>query len=187
MTKKYLFLMLGFPGSGKSYVADWLALHMKAVHLRGDEMRLRMFNENNPELHTWKYQQQVIGAMQYAVGQILEAGYPVIYDSNHNSVKGRVPMHEVARKSDAVSITVWVKAPLELAKERVLERAAQGGMHKVFGIDFVDRMANNLQPPTKDELAIELDGTQTEKEQRASFEKQLAALPLPADPRHRAQ
>jgi predicted kinase len=176
MAKRYLFLMLGFPGSGKSYVAGWLAPHMKAVRLRGDEMRLRMFNENNPELHTWKYQQQVIGAMQYAVGQVLEAGYPVIYDSNHNSVKGRIPLEEVARKSGAVPVIVWVKAPLEVAKERVLARAAQGGMHKVFGIDFVDRMANNLQPPTNEELAIELDGTQSEDQQRASFEEQLAGL-----------
>jgi predicted kinase len=176
MSKKYLFLMLGFPGSGKSYVAEWLAPYLKAVHLRGDEMRLRMFNENNPELHTWKYQQQVIGAMQYAVGQVLEAGYSVIYDSNHNSIKGRAPMEEVARNNNAMPVVVWVKAPLDVAKERVLARAAKGGMYKIFGTDFIDRMANNLQAPTEKELAITLDGTQTEKEQRASFEKQLAAL-----------
>jgi predicted kinase len=180
MSKRYLFLMLGFPGSGKSYVADWLAPHLKAVHLRGDEMRLRMFNENHPELHTWKYQQQVIGAMQYAVGQVLEAGYSVIYDSNHNSVKGRLPMEEVAKKGGAIPVIVWVKAPLDVAKERVLARAAKapkGGIHEIFGIDFVDRMANNLQAPTENEFAIELDGTQTEEAQRASFEEQLAALP----------
>lgn len=180
MSKRYLFLMLGFPGSGKSYVADWLAPHMKAVHLRGDEMRLRMFNENHPELHTWKYQRQVVGAMQYAVGQVLEAGYPVIYDSNHNSVKSRLSMEEIARKSGAIPVIVWVKAPLAVAKERVLARAAKapkGGIHEIFGIDFVDRMANNLQPPTENEIAIELDGTQPEEAQRASFEEQLAALP----------
>jgi predicted kinase len=177
MSKRYLFLMLGFPGSGKSYVANWLAPHMKAVHLRGDEMRLRMFNKNHPELHTWKYQMQVIGAMQYAVGQVLEAGHSVIYDSNHNSVKGRLPLEEVARKSGAVPVIVWVKAPLDVAKERVLARAAKGGIHETFGLDFVDRMANNLQPPTEGEIAIELDGTQSEREQRSSFEKQLAALP----------
>lgn len=172
--------MLGFPGSGKSYVANWLAPYMQAVHLRGDEMRVRMFNENHPELHTWKYQQQVIGAMQYAVGQVLEAGYSVIYDSNHNSVKGRLPMEEVARKSGAIPVIVWVKAPLDVAKERVLARAARapkGGIHEIFGIDFVDRMANNLQDPTGDELAIELDGTKEEDVQRVSFEQQLAALP----------
>jgi len=177
MSKNYLFLMLGFPGSGKSYVAEWLAPHMKAVHLRGDEMRLRMFNENHPELHTWRYQMQVIGAMQYAVGQVLEAGYSVIYDSNHNSVKGRKPMEDVARKSGATPVIVWVKTPLEEAKERVKKRTAKGGIYQTFGLDFVDRMANNLQPPTAREHTIELDGTQTIEEQRKSFEAQLAALP----------
>lgn len=168
--------MLGFPGSGKSYVADWLAPHMKAVHLRGDEMRLRMFNENSPELHTWKYQQQVIGAMQYAVGQVLEAGHSVIYDSNHNSVKGRAPMEEVAKKGKAIPVIIWVKTPLEVAKQRVLQRAAKGGIYQVFGIDFVDRMASNLQAPTSKELTIELDGTQSAADQRKNFEQQLAAL-----------
>jgi predicted kinase len=176
MSKNYLFLMLGFPGSGKSYVAEWLAPHMKAVHLRGDEMRLRMFNENHPELHTWRYQQQVHGAMQYAVGQVLEAGYPVIYDSNHNSVKSRAAMEEIARQSGTTPVIVWVKTPLEEAKQRVMERGAKGGIYQIFGLDFVDRMANNLQPPTKHEVYIELDGTQSAAEQRKSFEKQLAAL-----------
>lgn len=176
MSKNYLFLMLGFPGSGKSYVAEWLAPHMQAVHLRGDEMRLRMFNENHPELHTWRYQQQVHGAMQYAVGQVLEADYPVIYDSNHNSVKGRAPMEEVARASGALPVIVWVKTPLDVAKQRVKERATKGGIYEAFGLDFVDRMANNLQPPTTHEPVIVLDGTQSAAEQRKSFEEQLAAL-----------
>lgn len=167
--------MLGFPGSGKSYVSDWLTKSSGAVHLRGDDMRLRMFNESSPEIHTWKYQQQLHGAMQYAVEQILESGYPVIYDSNHNSVKGRRPMQVAAHKAGAVPIIIWVKAPIEVAKKRVAERTAAGG-HQVFGLDFVDRMANNLQAPDEHELAIVLDGTQDIETQRQSFEAQLAEL-----------
>jgi predicted kinase len=176
MNTRYLFLMLGFPGSGKSYTANWLASSMQAVHLRGDDMRLHMFNEQKPELHTWKYQQQLHGAMEYAVGQVLQAGFSVIYDSNHNSVKSRLPMEEVARKNGAIPIIVWVQAPIEVAKQRIQERTAAGG-HIHFGLDFVDRMANNLQAPTEKERAIMIDGTRPAAEQRQQFEEQLASLP----------
>ena len=176
MNTRYLFLMLGFPGSGKSYAAHWLAPQMQAVNLRGDDMRLHMFNEQTPEVHTWKYQQQLHGAMQYSVGQVLKAGYSVVYDSNHNSIKGRAPMQEVARQAGAVPVIIWVKTSIEVAKQRVVDRTAAGG-HMHFNLDFVDRMANNLQPPSEDELCITLDGAQSAEQQRKDFEAQLAALP----------
>jgi predicted kinase len=175
MNTRYLFLMLGFPGSGKSYTAHWMAPHMQAVNLRGDDMRLHMFKEHTLEVHTWKYQQQLHGAMQYAVGQVLKAGYSVIYDSNHNSVKGRQPMQEVARQTGAIPVIVWVKTSVEVAKQRVIDRTAAGG-HPHFNLDFVDRMANNLQPPTDDELCIIIDGGQSAEQQRKDFESQLATL-----------
>ncbi|MEK7152881.1 MAG: ATP-binding protein, partial [Patescibacteria group bacterium] len=164
--KSFLFLMLGFPGSGKSYVSGWLAPHMSAVHLRADDMRVRMFGEERLEYHTnWKYQKQVHGAMQYAAAQVLSAEHSVIYDSNHNSVKSRRPMQSIAKEAGAIPILIWVKAPLGLAKQRVLDREAAAGPN-MFELDFVDRMASNLQQPGPNELAIELDCTQTAEDQR---------------------
>jgi uncharacterized protein len=174
--KTFLFLMMGHPGSGKSYVADWLAPHLSAVHLRADDMRASIFGEVRLEHHkNWKYQRQVHNAMKYTARQILRAGYSTIYDSNHTAVKDRQPMQEAAGELGATPILIWVKAPLELAKQRVLDREAAGG-DKVFESDFVDRMAANSQPPTNDELVIELDGTQSAEEQRHSFDEQLAAI-----------
>jgi predicted kinase len=174
--KTFLFLMLGYPGSGKSYAAEWLAPHMEAVHLRSDDMRLEMFGEERLEFHeNWKYQRQVHGAMQYAARQILISRHPVVYDANHNSRKSRRPMQKIAQELNAIPILVWVKTPLELAKKRVLEREAAGGL-KIFDIGFVERMAANLQPPEEDELSIELDGQQSAEEQRTSFDSQLASI-----------
>lgn len=175
-TKPVAFIMLGFPGSGKSYVSEWLAFYMGATHLRADDMRLAMFGEEQLEHHkNWKYQRQVHGAMHYASEQVLKSGYSVIYDANHNSLKSRQPIARLARETDALPILVWVKAPIELAKQRVLDREAAGG-HKVFEIDFVERMANNLEEPTSNELVIELDGTAPETDQKAAFDRQFAKI-----------
>lgn len=172
----FLFLMLGFPGSGKTYVARWLGPEMQAVNLRSDDLRLHMFTENKLELHTnWKYQRQVHGAMQYAAMQVLSARHSVVYDANHNSLKSRRPMQKIAREKSAIPILVWVKTPLEVARQRVIERH-ESGEQEVFELSFVERMAANLQPPTGHELYIELDGTSPETEQRQSFADQLADL-----------
>lgn len=168
--------MLGIPGSGKSFVSDWLVPHMHAVHLRSDDMRLAMYGEEKIVFHTeWKYQKQLHGGMQYAAKQILIAGYSVVYDSNHNTVKSRQQMQTVATGLGLMPILVWVKAPLEIAKQRVLQREASGG-HKVFDITFVDQMAQRLQLPTEDEIHIELDGLASAEDQRRQFDMQFAAL-----------
>lgn len=175
-TKPLAIIMLGFPGSGKSYVSEWLASYIGAVHLRADDMRIAMFGEERLEHHrNWKYQQQVHGAMHYASGQVLLSGHSVIYDANHNSAKSRRPIMRLARESSALSLVVWVRAPIELAKQRVLDREAAGG-HKVFELEFVERMAKNLEPPTEQELAIELDGTVSQADQQAAFQRQFAKI-----------
>lgn len=85
-------------------------------------------------------------------------------------------MRQLAVRHGALPIIVWVRTPLELARERVLEREAQGG-HKVFEIDFVDRMAKNLEDPSGEECAIiEIDGTATIQSQQASFREQLTKI-----------
>ncbi len=168
--------MLGFPGSGKSYIAAWLATVTGAVHLRADDMRVAMFGEERLEHHkNWRYQQQVHGAMHYAATQVLQAGASVIYDANHNSAMSRQPIARIAREAQALPILVWAKAPLALAKQRVLDREAAGG-HKVFEPDFVERMAAHLEPPKEHELVIELDGTASQTDQQAAFTQQLAKI-----------
>lgn len=168
--------MLGFPGSGKSYVSQWLAPLLGAVHLRTDDLRIQMFGEDKLEYHrSWKYQKQVHGAAHYIFEQILIAGHSVIYDANHNAARSRQEIAELAQKHDSIAIVVWVKTPLAMAEQRVLDREAAGG-HKAFETDFVERMARRLESPTGQELVIVLKGTDDAAEQQRSFGAQLAKL-----------
>ena len=72
MQQRYVFLMLGFLGSGKSYVSRWLAPHTDAVYLRVDDLRLAMFGEDRPELYTPENKALVNNASKYAMEQILD-------------------------------------------------------------------------------------------------------------------
>lgn len=109
----YLFMMLGFLGSGKSYVSKWLAPRTSSVVFRVDPLRWQMFGGDRPELYTPENKALVNNAAQYAAGQVLESGLAnVIMDANHNQRFVRDHVRSLAKKHGATGIVVWVETPL---------------------------------------------------------------------------
>src|SRR5690242_20699868 len=132
MKDRYVFMMLGYVGSGKSYVSRWLVPHVNAVYLRVDELRLAMFGSDRKELYTPENKALVNGASRYAMMQILKSGQAnVVHDANHNSAKMRQNIAYLARQEGATAVTVWVQTPVALARERAEERTITEG-HQLF-------------------------------------------------------
>ncbi len=176
MQNRYVFIMLGFLGSGKSYVSRWLAPHMGAVYLRADDLRLAMFGADRPELYTPENKALVNDANRYAVQQILESGQAnIVLDANHNSRKVRRGIATDAAEQGATTVVVWVQTPLDVAKQRTVVRKATEG-HELFEPNLVEKMAKRLEEPGADELVIRIDGLASAPEQQASFEAQLAGV-----------
>jgi predicted kinase len=176
MQKRYVFIMLGFLGSGKSYVSRWLAPHVGAVYLRVDELRLAMFGPDRPELYIPENKALVNNASQYAMIQILKSGQAsVVQDANHNAKKVRQEIASKAASYGATAIVVWVQSPLEVAKERTEVRKVTEG-HELFEPNLVEKMAKRLEEPGADELVITVDGQASASEQQKSFDEQLAVI-----------
>jgi predicted kinase len=181
MEKKYVFMMLGYLGSGKSYVSRWLALHVGAVHLRVDDLRLAMFGADRPELYTPENKTLVNNASQYAMRQILKSGQAhVVHDANHNAKSVRRDITKMAAKHDGVAVVVWVQTPLEVAKERTEVRKITEG-HELFEPNLVEKMAKRLEEPDGHEIVIIIDGQASASEQQESFDAQWAAITSRAD------
>ena len=170
--------MVGYLGSGKSYVSKWLAPHIGAVHLRVDDLRLAMFGVDRPELYTQENKTLVNNASQYAVRQILESDQAhVVHDANHNAKQLRQTIADNANAAGAIAIVVWVQTPLEVAKERTEIRKVTEG-HELFEPGLVEKMAKHLEEPGEDELVITIDGLMSAQDQLKSFEEQLAAIEI---------
>src|SRR5438105_2695205 len=142
--------MLGFLGSGKSFVSRWLAPHTGAVYLRADALRLAMFGEDRPELYTPENKALVNNAQAYAIQQILAAGQSVIHDANNNSYKTRQEHMKMAREHSAMPIVVWIDTPLDVAEERTEIRKVTEG-HELFAPNLVRTMAARLEKPHDNE------------------------------------
>jgi predicted kinase len=168
--------MLGYLGSGKSYISRWLAPHIGAVHLRADDLRLAMFGTDRPELYTPENKALVNNASQYAMEQILKSGRAhVVYDGNNNAASVRRNIAEKADQQNAVAVVVWVQTPLEVAKERTEIRKVTEG-HILFEPNLVEKMAKRLEIPSDHEIVITIDGQALALEQQKSFDKQWAMI-----------
>lgn len=176
MEQKYVFMMLGYLGSGKSYISKWLAPRIGAVHLRVDDLRLAMFGQDRPELYTPENKALVNNASGYAIRQILKSGQAhVIHDANHNAISVRRNIADEVAKEDGVAIVVWVQTPLDVAKQRTEIRKVTEG-HELFEPNLVEKMAKRLEEPDDHELVITIDGQATATRQQESFDEQWRAI-----------
>jgi predicted kinase len=174
MEQPTLFILLGYPGSGKSYFAKRLAADIRAVRLNADSIRHHMFSDEGSRFSPASFP-LVIGALDYATTAILTAGYSVISDSSHNKRRTRAKARQLAESAGARMVVVWVKTPLEIAKEREATRELTADQVRVKPEDF-DRLVANLEEPRPDELSIVIDGQAAPEQQLAAFNEQLASL-----------
>lgn len=169
--------MLGYLGSGKSYVSRWLTPHIGAVYLRVDDLRLAMFGVDRPELYTSENKALVNNASQYAMQQILKSGQAhVVHDANHNAKSVRGDIAKKVAEHGGIAVVIWVQTPLETAKERtVIRRETEG--HELFESNLVEKMAKRLEEPDQQhELVITIDGQVSASEQQKSFDEQWSAI-----------
>lgn len=158
-----LFLMLGYPGSGKTTAARILHEQTGAVHVWADhERKLRFVQPTYSHAENLKLYRQ----LNSEVGQLLAQGKSVIYDTNFNFYKDRQKLREIAGQCGARTIVVWVVAPKELARERATV-GAESQHTRVLGdmpVEHWERIAAGLQPPYDGEVVIKLDGQQVTPE-----------------------
>jgi predicted kinase len=170
-----LFLMLGYPGSGKSHFSKQLAKKIKAIRLNSDHLRKHIFDKPE-EHHSTDDHPIVFGSLAYAAREALSAGHSVVCDANYNFLKDRQKYAKIAQQLSADAITIWIKTPLEMAIERGGSRELTSEQVR-FNEDHIRRVASELEPPClPDEKCIEIDGTLDFDHQFAMFEEKLNSL-----------
>lgn len=167
-----LFLMLGFPGAGKTTVSKLLEGQTGAVHLWADHERHKRFGKPT---HTHEENLKLYGELNKITDLLLAKGKNVIFDTNFNFFKDREHLRQIAAKHGAQTIVIWVRTPKELARERATKDAHLQHT-RVLGnmpVEHFERISNNLEPPREGERVVEFDGTHVTPEQVAEALAQL--------------
>lgn len=158
MQRATLYLMVGYPGSGKTTVSLLIHELTGAVHIWADHERRLMFGTPT---HSKAESRQLYDHLNALVAAMLAKGKSVIFDTNFNFRSDRDMMRQLAKTHTAVCKLIWVQADKTLAFERasIDTHLQPTRVLGDFQKDAFDRMIQNLEPPTDDEQPIILDGT----------------------------
>lgn len=158
MNKPTLYLMLGYPGAGKTTAAKVIAELTGATHLWADHERRRRYGEptyaHEENLHLY-------GILNEETAQLLNQGQSVIFDTGFNFYRDRERLRRIAAGCGADCVLLWVTTHREVAKERATSNAHLQDTRVLgdFSEEDFERISENMEPPRPDETYITIDGT----------------------------
>ena len=153
-----LYLMVGYPGSGKTTASQVLHELTGAVHLWADHERKERFAQPT---YQHKENLALYAELNDQTDKLLGEGKSVIFDTNFNFYRDREKLRAIAAKHQARCFVVWVRTPKDVARGRATQDAHKQDT-RVLGdmpVAAFERMSRNLEEPHADEHVIELDGT----------------------------
>jgi predicted kinase len=152
-----LIALSGLPGSGKSTVADALRRRVPIVVLQSD--RIRKLLVPVPQ-YSAEESARVFAALYGALERLLRAGVPVLVDATNLQERYRAPLVDIAARTGARFVLVWVEAPEDTIHRRLTARTAgtrAGYDVSDAGIDVYEMMRARVEPIPGDHLVINTD------------------------------
>ncbi len=153
-----LFLMVGFPGAGKTTTSRLIAKLTGAVHIWADNERRKMFGDPT---HSLPESKALYAHLNNLAAELLGQGKSVIFDTNFNFRRDRDHLRAIACAAGADTRIIWIQVDKSLALDRAQheDHATDNHYTETMQRSDFDRMTSHLQAPTADEQPIILDGT----------------------------
>jgi predicted kinase len=149
-----LIVVSGLPGTGKSFFCRKLAERLPFLILTSDSLRRALFP-------TPQYDEQenkrLFSACHVLIEELLERGIPVIFDATNLLEHHREYLYRAAERAGARLILVWVEAPPEVVRQRLLARevAAVPESDSQAGWQVYNKMKPRTEKISRNHLVVD--------------------------------
>jgi predicted kinase len=156
-----LFYTVGYPGAGKTTLAQNLANWFDGVHLRADKIGLKLF-----VVPTYSEAERVAvyQHMDYETMLALNSGKSVLYDGALNTAAQRERLQQLAGKHGVQAVGLWLTVPADVAKTRAgkLRDVGVGGIGgRIIPPELFERYKAAFERPNPEqEFYTVVDGLQ---------------------------
>lgn len=169
-------VMVGLPGSGKSFLARAVAKRTPAVVLDSDKLRGVLFVE---PMHTKEEHARLFPALHVLMERLLERGNSIIVDATNLKEANRRPYYQIAEKHGAPVVLVRTWAPGPVIKKRLLDRneALLGGQardvddNSTATMEVYERMRSGAERLRKKHVSVD-----TSRDISAAVDRVVALL-----------
>lgn len=152
-----LFILCGYPYSGKSYVARELIARTGIAFVSIDEIfYARGFDWDTNRLPSAEEWAEIFDESYTQAQMFLRAGKNVLYDSTNHTRVSRDKLREVARSVGAESRVIYVRTSVDEVWKRWKASAADKGRH-VVSRDLVAATIAAFESPDESEGVFVVD------------------------------
>jgi predicted kinase len=140
-----LIILIGAPGSGKTYVAEKFSAEHDYTHINSDTVRAKYFG---PPEYTEEERERVYAKIYHVIDETLSAGKNVIFDGNllTNEVRFKALNHY--QNMGIKVLFVFLNISSEIAMERALARKTSGsGLYNKMPATWAKSMHKTFEQP----------------------------------------
>lgn len=154
LNKPHLIIMVGIPGSGKTFFAEHFSSTFKAPFINLNYLRSNLFT--NP---TFSEQEDQItkNVSDYMLDEILKTNQTIIYEGLSDRRAERIEIVRKAREAGYESLLIWVQTEPMTAKKRATTKTSDNHMSS----DVFNEKIKRFSPPHSSEKAIVISGKHT--------------------------
>jgi predicted kinase len=168
VTKPHLIIMVGIPGSGKSFFAEHFADTFKSPIISYDNLRNKISNSPN---YSNGENNSVRKIANYILNETLKTGRTIIFDGQSDTRIDRAQISKLARDAGYEPLIIWVQTELLTAKKRSTK--LKDSKYKTNPEKF-DQIYKQFNNPQITEKAVVISGKHTYSSQLKIVLKSLA-------------
>lgn len=166
------FIVVGTPGSGKSWFSRSISKNLHCIHLDSERIRFELFEEQS-----YNDEEEVVveNMVDYFAHTLTQSRASMIFDGTTSSIKRRKELYKFAEKNEYQPVLVWVQSNDELSKMRASSKVNKSVAEykRKLTADQYDSLINKFEKPHEKEKPIVISGNHSARSQLKSIVTRL--------------